>query len=142
MAENTHKYDDIIHLPRPKSERHAPMSLIDRGAQFSPFAALVGYGAVIEETARLTDAFTELDESGKELLDRKLRYIAEDLERAGSISFRCFVPDEWKAGGSFVTYTGVVKKIDLYRQSVVLRDGTQFWIDSIRAIDGIEEDIL
>ena len=49
------KYDDIIHLPHHVSSRRASMPLIDRGAQFSPFAALTGYDAVIRETARLTD---------------------------------------------------------------------------------------
>ena len=33
------KYDDIIHLPHPTSARHPRMSMTDRAAQFSPFAA-------------------------------------------------------------------------------------------------------
>ena len=37
------KYDDIIHLSRPDSPHRARMSMVDLGAQFSPFAALVGY---------------------------------------------------------------------------------------------------
>mgnify|MGYP000668335612 CR=1 FL=1 len=31
------------------------MSMVDRAAQFSPFAALTGYDAAIKETGRLTD---------------------------------------------------------------------------------------
>ena len=49
-------YDDIIDLPYPFPSRYPRMSMIDRGAQFSPFAALTGYDAVIQETARLTDS--------------------------------------------------------------------------------------
>ena len=49
------KYDDIIHLPHHTSSRHPRMSMADRAAQFSPFAALTGHGAAISETARLTD---------------------------------------------------------------------------------------
>ena len=49
----THRYDDIIHLDRPISNR-APMALIDRAAQFMPFAALTGYESVIQETGRQT----------------------------------------------------------------------------------------
>ena len=49
------KYDDIIHLPHHVSDHRAPMSMLDRAAQFSPFAALTGYDAVIAETGRLTD---------------------------------------------------------------------------------------
>ena len=44
-------YEDIINLPRHVSERHLPMPLHDRAAQFAPFAALTGYDDVIEETA-------------------------------------------------------------------------------------------
>ena len=68
------KYDDIIHLPHPVSTKHARMSRIDRAAQFSPFAALTGYDAVITETGRLTDSSVELDESRKEVLNERLRY--------------------------------------------------------------------
>ena len=50
------KYDDIINLERPQYIDLPPMSMHDRAAQFSPFAALVGYEDAVEETARLTDA--------------------------------------------------------------------------------------
>ena len=49
------KYDDIIDLPHPTSQNHPRMSLHDRAAQFSPFAALTGHHAAITETGRLTD---------------------------------------------------------------------------------------
>ncbi len=49
---DTHKYDDIIHLPYHKSQKHPHMDLIDRAAQFSPFAALTGFEEAIEETDR------------------------------------------------------------------------------------------
>ena len=47
-----HPYEDILHRQRPVSQRHAPMSMADRAAQFAPFAALTGYEQVIERTAR------------------------------------------------------------------------------------------
>ena len=46
------RYEDILHMPHHVSEKHRPMDLKDRAAQFMPFAALTGYGAEIEETAR------------------------------------------------------------------------------------------
>ena len=49
-------YDDIINLPHHVSERHPQMSMMNRAAQFAPFAALTGHAAAIEETARLTDS--------------------------------------------------------------------------------------
>ena len=48
-----HKYDDIIHLPHPVSKKHPQMPMIDRAAQFSPFAALTGHTDAIKETERL-----------------------------------------------------------------------------------------
>ena len=45
-------YDDIIALPHPEPRTHPRMSLHDRAAQFSPFAALTGHSAAIAETER------------------------------------------------------------------------------------------
>ena len=47
-----HPYEDIINLPHHVSASRPQMDLLDRAAQFSPFAALTGHGAAIEETAR------------------------------------------------------------------------------------------
>ena len=66
---DAHKYDDIIHLPHHVSVRHPQMPLMNRAAQFSPFAALTGYDAAIKETERLTEEWEELDESRKAMLD-------------------------------------------------------------------------
>lgn len=46
-------YEDIIHMSRPVSAAHPPMSMHDRAAQFSPFAALTGYHDIIEEETKL-----------------------------------------------------------------------------------------
>ena len=48
------KYKDMLRLPHPVSATHPRMSLQDRAAQFSPFAALTGHGAAIAETSRVT----------------------------------------------------------------------------------------
>jgi hypothetical protein len=56
------KYDDIINLPHPTSTKHPRMSLYDRAAQFSPFAALKGHDDAIKDTARLTNSMTDFDD--------------------------------------------------------------------------------
>jgi len=47
-------YADIIDLPPHKSTKHPQMSLYDRAAIFSPFAALTGFGDMIEEESGKT----------------------------------------------------------------------------------------
>lgn len=126
------KYDDIINLPHPTSARHPRMPMADRAAQFSPFAALVGHGAAIEETARLTDQKVELTEEGKALLDEKLRLL---LETGGEGVFTYFLPDERKDGGAYVTAAGKLKKIDPLEGRVILKDGTAIPIEDILEIE-------
>lgn len=42
-------YSDIINLPHHVSKRHPQMSMMQRAAQFAPFAALTGYSEAIKE---------------------------------------------------------------------------------------------
>ena len=65
------RYADIIDLPHPRPGQRSKMSMLDRAAQFSPFAALVGYEDNIEEVARLTQQRIELDENEKYILDMR-----------------------------------------------------------------------
>jgi hypothetical protein len=59
--QSTDKYADIINMPHHVSKVHVQMSILDRAAQFSPFAALNGYEDAISEAARLTDTKEELE---------------------------------------------------------------------------------
>ena len=82
-----HPYKDILYLPNPTSKKHPRMSMYDRAAQFSPFAALTGYDAQIQETARLTNTKIELsddEKKGKSIIMRlKLLFeINENLSTA------------------------------------------------------------
>ena len=119
----THKYDDILHLSRPRSGRRVQMTNYDRAAQFSPFAALTGFDAAIEETGRLTDQPIELDEGGKQLLDERMQSVLDVIHTQPEAEVVWFRYDERKAGGSYVTTSGRVKKIDTYTQKLLLTDG-------------------
>ena len=131
----THRYDDIIQLSRPVSKKRSPMSNFDRAAQFSPFAALTGYDAVIAETGRLTDTQIELDEGGKALLDEKLQTIREHLEEHPAVKLTVFCPDSRKSGGAYETVTGNVKKIDPVARILVLTGGEVIPVDRIYGIE-------
>ena len=118
----TGKYDDIIDLPRPDS-KHPKMSRIDRAAQFSPFAALIGHEDSIKETARLTEKQIDLDESQKDEIGRLLSYLAENIQQKPEIVIRWFQPDRRKPGGVYQRIRDRVVKIDDYRNEMTLEDG-------------------
>jgi len=131
-----HQYDDIINLQHHVSGNREHMSVLDRAAQFAPFAAVVGYDGAIKETARLTDHRIELDEAEKTILDEKLRIVQEQLGRKKEIEFVFFRPDAVKTGGAYICVRGIVKKIDGYERAVIMQDGTRIPIDEIVDITG------
>lgn len=134
--DNCSPYDDIIHLPHPVSTKHPQMSVADRAAQFSPFAALTGYDAAIKETARLTEDRVELDEEAKLRLDDKLRMVQEMLIEQPELLVTYFQADNRKSGGCYITVRGSVKKIDVYEQVLVLTEGLQIPIRDIYELEG------
>ena len=131
MENVSHKYDDIINLPHHVSKKHPQMSLHDRAAQFSPFAALTGHKAAINETARLTDEKQILSEDVIAKLNEQLNLIKENIGTNQTVTITYFVPDDKKSGGAYISYTGVVKKIDEYNHTVILTDKTVIPIEQI-----------
>ena len=124
-------YDDIIHLSHPTSARHPRMPISDRAAIFSPFAALTGHAAAIQETARLTDQRMELDEDTKAMLDLKQQILADRIAERPEISVVWFRPDARKEGGQYVTTVGQLKKVDDIARILQLADGTTIPLDEV-----------
>lgn len=127
------RYDDIIDLPHPVSQRHPQMSLADRAAQFSPFAALTGLDAALQETARLTDQRITLDEYEQAELDKTLQALREAAPQHPAVEITYFQPDARKAGGQYVTSVGHVKRIAEYEQQLILTEGTSIPLTEIIA---------
>lgn len=125
------EYEDIIHLPHHVSSKRPPMSMSDRAAQFSPFAALTGYDDAIRETGRLTEQKIQLDEEALAILDEKFHVLQEHLDEYPEIQFTYFKLDERKAGGTYITASGIVKKIQEYERQLILEDGSVIPIDDI-----------
>ncbi len=134
--QDTHSYDDIIHLPHPVSKKHPRMSPLNRAAQFSPFAALTGHEDAIQETARLTDSYVDLEEDWKELLDEQLQQLKKNLAQRPACEVTYFQPDRKKDGGSYVTVRRNVKKIEEHSRRIVFTDGTDLPIEQIFSIRG------
>ena len=130
----TGSYDDIINLPHPTSAKHPQMSVATRAAIFSPFAALTGHSAAIEETFRLTDRRIELSEEAKAELDMKQQLLADAISARPEVSVTWFQPDERKDGGAYVTTTGRLKKIDEYERTLVIADGIVIPLDDVLEI--------
>lgn len=125
------EYDDIINLPHHVSSRHPQMSMMNRAAQFAPFAALTGHAAAIEETARLTDEQHELADEDSEALNQKMAYLRENLHEHPTITITYFEPDKKKAGGKYKSIEGLLQNIDDYTQTIVLKSGVSVPFASI-----------
>lgn len=130
-------YQDLLHLPHPVSTRHAPMKLIDRAAQFSPFAALSGYDAAVLETARITDSMAELDEAEKLLMGEQLTLAAAS---GAAVELTCFEPDAVKEGGAYRSLWGHIRRIDTAAQQVILREGARIFIPHLVSVRLTEDE--
>ena len=128
------EYDYIINLPHHQSTKHKHMSNYQRAAQFSPFAALTGYDAAIDETARLTDKKLDLSEEQTEFLNQQIQLIIKHLFEKPQVEITYFVPDERKAGGEYMTVTGNVHRVDDYNREIVFTDGLTVKIDDVWSI--------
>ena len=139
------EYDDMLNLKRPQYPDLPPMSIHDRAAQFSPFAALVGYEDAVAETERLTDRKREMSEEEIRDLNEKLQMLEERLsapsetrwENADSRPHICalyFEPDKKKEGGRYVEKEGALRTIDSYNRMLVFSDGEQIPIDQTYSI--------
>ena len=132
-------YDDIKHLSRPQYPDLPPMSIHDRAAQFSPFAALVGYEDAVEETARLTDYRREMEEDEINELNRQLQELAEKLSERPKIRVTYFIRDKKKEGGRYSSKIGNARTIDQAENRIVFTDGESVKIKDMYSVVFIEE---
>lgn len=128
-------YDDIINLPHHVSSTREQMPMIDRAAQFSPFAALTGYGDAIKETGRLTDEKIDLDEDSLAFLNMRFQKLADCLEENPEVSITYFVADEKKPGGAYTTVTGTIKRIDDFERIIIMRSGLKVPMDDVISLE-------
>ena len=132
---NKTDYSDIIHLEHPTSSKHPRMSMLDRAAQFSPFAALNGHSDAIDETTRRVDHKIELSDDELRILNEKLNILIENLKLHQEVIITYFVPDDVKLGGTYFTRSAFIKKFDEHLHLLVMEDGYEIIIDNILNID-------
>ena len=107
------------------------MPRINRAAQFAPFAALTGYEAAVEETARITDAKIELTEDSRAELDRKQQKLTALISQSPTVTVTYFLPDTRKSGGSYQNVTAALYGIDSVERVLRLSDGSRIPLDDI-----------
>lgn len=134
------KYSKLKNITRPQYPDLPPMSIEDRAAQFSPFAAVVGYDDAVEETARLTDSMIELSEDEVVLLNGALAKLRESIDEKPQIRVAYFVPDAKKDGGEYVSKIGIVKRIDEYENVLIFTDGDKVAVSSIIKVEFVDSE--
>ena len=128
------KYNDIINLPHHVSEGRTHLTMAQRAAQFSPFAALTGYDAEVKEAGRSTSPRIELDEAEKERIDRTLQALTPE----DTAIFTMFVEDKLKDGGEYIMLEGSVKHIDPIERMVILTDGNRIPLDNLMGVEHVQ----
>lgn len=136
------QYRELLRFSRPEhgagdafSLRHPKMQLSLRAKIFSPFAALTGFEEAIEEKLALYVEKRELSEEEQRALDAALSQLAEQtrtrrLLRQSPVraEIRFFVPcpdpnhEAYGKGGSYVSKTGAVRKVDAALSRSLLLD--------------------
>ncbi len=124
------KYDDIINMPHHRSNTRPHMSMNDRAAQFSPFAALTGHSDAVAETARLTERKREPDEQTKAMLNSRLRFIMDNIKDMPIAEITYFKPDERKDGGKYETISEHIKKVDVIKR-IIITSSAEIPLDDI-----------
>ena len=123
------KYADIINLPHHVSRTHPQMSMADRAAQFSPFAALNGHEEAIAETARITEQRPILDETVKQEISARLQSAVEPPRRPLRIVY--FKPDPRKSGGACLEIYGRIQKLQPLERQIIMENGTRILVDEV-----------
>ena len=129
------KYDDILNLPHHVSSTRQHMPMHDRAAQFSPFAALVGYDDAVKETARLTNEKQELTADKIADLNQKIAFLNEHADERPEVTIEYFISDEKKTGGKYVTLSGNFRRIDEYNHNMVFVSGEEIPLNDIFDIE-------
>ncbi len=129
-------YADIVNLSHHQSDRRPHMTVYDRAAQFAPFAALTGYGQMVQDTADtlLAEQRVLLSEDEKSILDCQFQTLLKNLSSHPEITVVYFEESGKKQG--YVSHCGRVKKIEEYPHRIVFADGKRIGTEDIIQMKG------
>lgn len=127
------KYDDILSMSYPHPSKHQRMEMRERAAQFSPFAALTGYGDIIDEEARHVDERPMLSDDEKAIINEKLQMIS--THPSLHVRLTCFSEDSLKRGGKITLKEGQATKLDKEKGTLYLESGIRVHFEDIISIE-------
>lgn len=118
-------------MNRPKS-KYPKMSMLDRAAQFAPFAALTGHKEVILEQQRITQTKRILSNEEKLRINEK---IIELINLKSKCRITYFEKDKTKSGGQYLKRVLSFKRLDELNKILCFKENIQIQIEDIVDIE-------
>ena len=122
-------------MNRPKS-KYPKMSMLDRAAQFAPFAALTGHKEAILEQQRITHTKRILTNEEKLRINEK---IIELMNLKSKCRITYFEKDKTKSGGQYMESVLSFKRLDELNKILCFKENIQIQIDDIVDIEVLEK---
>ena len=122
-------------MNRPKS-KYPKMSMLDRAAQFAPFAALTGHKEAILEQQRITQTKRILSNEEKLRINEK---IIELMNLKSKCRITYFEKDKTKSGGQYMESVLSFKRLDELNKILCFKENIQIHIDDIVDIEVLEK---
>lgn len=122
-------------MDRPKS-KYPKMPMLDRAAQFAPFAALTGHKEAILEQQRLTQTKRILSNEEKLAINEK---IFELMNLKSKCRITYFEKDKTKSGGQYLKSVLTFKRLDELNKTLFFKENIQIQINDIVDIEVLEK---
>ena len=122
-------------MDRPKS-KYQKMSMLDRAAQFAPFAALTGHKEAILEQQRITQTKRILSNEEKLRINEK---IVEMVKLKSKCRITYFEKDKTKSGGQYMESVLSFKRLDELNKILCFKENIQIQIEDIVDIEILEQ---
>ena len=116
--------------------KYPKMSMLDRAAQFAPFAALTGHKEAILEQQRITQTKRILSNEEKLRINEK---IIELMNLKSKCRITYFEKDKTKSGGQYMESVLSFKRLDELNKILCFKENIQIQIDDIVDIEVLEK---
>lgn len=126
--------DKLLKYKYKGSNRKNKMSLLDRAAQFAPFAALNGHFAKLEEVSRNVEQKRELSDEQIEENRNNINILVNKIDEKPLLKIIYFQKDKTKNGGDYFEYIGNLLAYNAYKNILKMIDGFEIKLEDIYLI--------